>query len=131
MLSKYIKKKKRERNAGKKNPTDSAKTLLLFFCLSVRSHRPGHLDLGKKSQFQIFTGYCIFTDFLQKCNGDSFNLLTRSSIIVKDSKGKKKKKKTGKKLTLFVNLKGTLIWGREMFVMFAHLSFPLETGSPI
>lgn len=61
--------------------------------------------------------------------GDSFNLLTGSSIT-QDSKGKKKKK--GKKINPLCEFKRNLDLGAgEMFVMFAHLSFPLETGSPI
>ena len=43
-----------------------------------------------------------------------------------------KKENRKKKITFFVNLKGTLIWGLGvMLVMFAHLSFPLEIGSLI
>jgi len=64
--------------------------------------------------------------------GDSFNLLTGSSIT-QDSKGKKKNKtKQEKKINPLCEFKRNLDLGAgETFVMFAHLSFALETGSPI
>lgn len=101
------------------------KDSLAFFLSECELHLTGHLNFWvKESSFLIFTSVCVFTDFLRSAWRLNKNILTGSSIR-QDLKGKKiTKKQEKKKITLFVNSTGTLIWkNKKSFVMFALFFF--------
>lgn len=95
------------------------KDSLAFFLSECELHLTGHLNFWvKESSFLIFTSVCVFTDFLRSAWRLNKNILTGSSIR-QDLKGEKKSQKKKKKITLFVNSTGTLIWKNKK--VFCHV----------
>ena len=132
-ILKKKKKREREKMLKKKNKkkTQTVQRLSCFFSVWVWDPSVWASDfLGKKSSFMIFTGYCIFTDFLQSAWGTHSTFWPE--VLSHKIQKEKKKTKQEKKINPLCEFKRNLDLGAgETFVMFAHLSFPLETGSPI
>ena len=80
----------------KKKKTQTVQRLSCFFSVWVWDPSVWASDfLGKKSSFMIFTGYCIFTDFLQSAWGTHSTFWPE--VLSHKIQKEKKQNKTGKK----------------------------------